>query len=68
MFIQTIVLWLQMVWHQFESSEREAGQGLVEYALILVFVGIVVMALLVVLGPAISNMFDTIYQSVVDAQ
>ncbi len=39
---------------------REEGQGLVEYALILVLVAIVVIAILLVLGPAIGNVFSTV--------
>ncbi len=42
---------------------REEGQGLVEYALILVLVAIVVIAILLVLGPAIGNVFSTIVDS-----
>lgn len=39
---------------------REDGQGLVEYALILVLVAIVVIAILTLLGPVIGNVFSTI--------
>ena len=39
---------------------REEGQGLVEYALILVLVAIVVIAILTIMGPAIGNIFSTI--------
>ena len=39
---------------------REEGQGLVEYALILVLVAIVVIAILTVLGPQIGNVFSQI--------
>jgi pilus assembly protein Flp/PilA len=39
---------------------REEGQGLVEYALILVLVAIVVIAILALLGPAIGNVFSAI--------
>jgi len=39
---------------------REEGQGLVEYALILVLVAIVVIAILLVLGPAIGNVFSEV--------
>ena len=41
-------------------APKEKGQGLVEYALILVLVAIVVIALLLVLGPLIGNVFSTI--------
>lgn len=43
---------------------REEGQGLVEYALILVLVAIVVIAILLLLGPIIGNVFSKIVQSV----
>ena len=39
---------------------REEGQGLVEYALILVLVAIVVIAILLLLGPVIGNVFSDI--------
>jgi pilus assembly protein Flp/PilA len=39
---------------------REEGQGLVEYALILVLVAIVVIAILTVLGPQIGNVFSDV--------
>ncbi len=39
---------------------REEGQGLVEYALILVLVAVVVIAVLTLLGPAIGNVFSNI--------
>ena len=42
----------------------ETGQGLVEYALILVLVAVVVIAVLSLLGPAIGNVFSTILKSV----
>jgi pilus assembly protein Flp/PilA len=45
----------------FARSER--GQGLVEYALILVLVAIVVIAALMILGPIIGNTFSTINNS-----
>jgi len=42
---------------------QEEGQGLVEYALILVLVAIVVIIILVLLGPAIGNVFSNIIRS-----
>jgi pilus assembly protein Flp/PilA len=39
---------------------REEGQGLVEYALILVLVAIVVIAILLLLGPVVGNAFSNI--------
>ena len=43
---------------------REEGQGLVEYALILVLVAIVVIVILALLGPAIGNIFSNIIESI----
>jgi pilus assembly protein Flp/PilA len=42
---------------------KEVGQGLVEYALILVLVAVVVIAVLMLLGPVVGNMFSTINNS-----
>ncbi len=39
---------------------REEGQGLVEYALILVLVAVVVIVILALLGPVIGNVFSSV--------
>ena len=44
-------------------APKEKGQGLVEYALILVLVALVVIAVLLLLGPVIGNVFSTINNS-----
>jgi pilus assembly protein Flp/PilA len=44
-------------------APKEKGQGLVEYALILVLVAVVVIAVLTILGPIIGNVFTTILSS-----
>jgi pilus assembly protein Flp/PilA len=44
-------------------ASKENGQGLVEYALILVFVAVVVIAGLMVLGPMIGNVFSNVNNS-----
>ncbi|MEI6292006.1 MAG: Flp family type IVb pilin [Chloroflexota bacterium] len=44
-------------------SIKERGQGMVEYALILVLVAIVVIAALTILGPLVGNIFSTINKS-----
>ena len=44
---------------------KEKGQGLVEYALILVLVAIVVIAALMILGPIIGNVFSKLNSSLV---
>jgi pilus assembly protein Flp/PilA len=43
---------------------QEEGQGLVEYALILVLVALVVIIILAVLGPTIGNTFSNIVRSI----
>jgi pilus assembly protein Flp/PilA len=54
-----MILWLR-------SSIRRAlnrlprGQGLVEYALILVFVAVVLIAILTVLGPGLTEIYANI--------
>jgi len=40
--------------------QNEEGQGLVEYALILVLVAVVVIVILALLGPEIGNIFSDI--------
>ncbi len=40
--------------------QRERGQGLVEYALIMTFVALVVIGALALLGPAIGSVFSNI--------
>ena len=42
----------------------ERGQGLVEYALILVLVAVVVIVILALLGPAIGNVFSNIVNNI----
>jgi pilus assembly protein Flp/PilA len=44
-------------------SPKEKGQGLVEYALILVLVAVVVIVVMRVLGPTIGNVFSGIINS-----
>lgn len=45
---------------QLRALKNEEGQGMVEYALIIAFIAIVVIAGLVILGPAIRDMFTDI--------
>jgi len=49
------------------SKKHEKGQGLVEYALILVLVAIVVIGTLTILGPSIGNVFSSINNSITTA-
>ena len=47
---------LDWLWNQ----KAQRGQGLVEYALIIALVAIVVIAILVLMGPQIGDIFSTI--------
>lgn len=40
--------------------QNEQGQGLVEYALILVLVALIVIVVLLILGPTVGNMFSSV--------
>ena len=46
-----------------QNPRHQEGQGLVEYALILVLVAVVVIVNLALLGPAIGNIFSNIIDS-----
>lgn len=43
-----------------KTRESEEGQTLVEYGLLLALIAIVVIAVLVLLGPAISGIFQSV--------
>ena len=45
------------------NVHHERGQGLVEYALILVFVAIVVILVITVFGKSIGNLFSRVISS-----
>lgn len=42
---------------------HDRGQGLVEYALLMILVGVVMIALLVVLGPGLRDVYRNIIES-----
>jgi pilus assembly protein Flp/PilA len=44
--------------------KSDGGQGLVEYALILVLVAVVVIVVLALLGPPIANVFSNIISNI----
>jgi pilus assembly protein Flp/PilA len=46
------------------NAWAERGQGLVEYALIIFLVAIVVIAILLLLGPQIGLVFNSIYATI----
>ena len=43
---------------------KEKGQGLVEYAIIITFVAIVVVAIMRLLGPKVGNTFSSMSNSI----
>jgi pilus assembly protein Flp/PilA len=45
-------------------TPAEKGQGLVEYALILILVAVVVIVILLLLGPAIGNVFSNVVANI----
>ena len=45
-------------------APKEKGQGLVEYALILVLVAVVVIVILAILGPAIGEIFSEVVSAI----
>jgi len=46
-------------------SIRQQGQGLVEYAFLLVLIALVVLAVLLLLGPAVGNVFTRLNSQLV---
>lgn len=42
------------------SLTEESGQGLTEYALILLFVAMVVIIILILVGPVVGNVFSKV--------
>ena len=44
----------------FLGKEGQQGQGLMEYALVLVLVAVVVIAIITLVGPQIGNMYSRI--------
>ncbi len=54
-----MMLW-QWLRRQPSMQRWTRGQGLVEYALLLIFVAVVLVALLTILGPGISNVYENI--------
>ena len=41
----------------------EKGQGLVEYAMIIIFVALIVLILLLIFGPAVGNLYSNVIES-----
>jgi pilus assembly protein Flp/PilA len=60
----TLVLDFKKLYKQNVNREKEEGQGLVEYALILFLVAVVVIAILVLLGPQIGSVFSAVKKGI----
>ena len=45
-------------------SPADRGQGLVEYALILLLVAVIVIVVLAIMGPGIGNMFSNVVSNI----
>ncbi|MGO8687478.1 MAG: Flp family type IVb pilin [Candidatus Dormibacteria bacterium] len=45
------------------DDDRESGQGMVEYALILVLIAVVVIVILTVVGNQVNNIFSNVSSS-----
>ena len=50
----------EMVWRWLGRAHKQSGQGMVEYALILVLVSIVVIVILLTMGNQILNVFSNV--------
>jgi pilus assembly protein Flp/PilA len=46
------------------SALNDRGQGLVEYALILMLVAVIVLIVLALFGPAVGNMFSNVVKNI----
>lgn len=46
------------------SKANDRGQGMVEYALILLLVAVIVIVILALLGPAVGNMFSSVVSNI----
>jgi pilus assembly protein Flp/PilA len=51
---------IEMTWRTANRVKQQHGQGMVEYALILVLVSIVVIVILLTMGNQIANVFSNV--------
>jgi pilus assembly protein Flp/PilA len=58
MLIHKVLDWLHEL--PLNDEQSQEGQGLVEYALILVMVAVVVLVIAAVLGPGIGNIYSNL--------
>lgn len=55
-----MVEYMTALFHLYAPTKKFEGQGMVEYALILALVSIVAIAALLILGPKISDLFNSV--------
>lgn len=47
-------------WKSHQWLKNQSGQGLAEYGLIIILVGVAVIAILAVLGPEVGNLYSSV--------
>lgn len=57
---QKLSQWLKALFPLFQNLRAEAGQGLVEYGLLIFLASIIVLAILLLLGPQTGSIFSVI--------
>jgi Flp pilus assembly pilin Flp len=69
MAFQALYIWLRHTLYTVKLSTLdhdepglEHGQGLVEYALLLIMVGVIVTGMLIVIGPTLANFFQNVVE------
>jgi pilus assembly protein Flp/PilA len=63
-FMSIINHWLNAFIAPLTQDDAEAGQSLVEYALLMILIGISAIVVIALLGPTIGNIFDNIWVNV----
>jgi pilus assembly protein Flp/PilA len=58
--VRSILANINLLHHGQPPLKRQAGQGMVEYALILVLIAVVVIVILTVVGKQVNNVFSNI--------
>jgi len=58
--MQTGIVWIVLLIHAATRRRRQAGQGLVEYALVLMLVAVVAIGILTTLGTDVTSVFQNI--------
>ncbi len=51
-------------YRKLRDGSFDSGQGLVEYAMLLILVAVIMVALILILGPGLSNIYGNILNSI----